>query len=84
MSLGRGMGGPLLEKSAMGEEHCWPTHSGLAVQDPFEFFYNVAHVVKSNGFATVREEFSRAYTLVCEGKSLDEICEEAAEDEGRE
>ena len=66
----------------MGEEHCWPTHNGLAIQDPFEYFYNVAHVVKNNGFATIREEISRAYTLIANGDGvdvLDKICEEVKE-----
>jgi DNA polymerase sigma len=82
VSLGGGRGVPLLEKNAMGEEHCWPTHNGLAIQDPFEYFYNVAHVVKNNGFATIREEISRAYTLIADGDGvdvLDKICEEVKE-----
>jgi len=81
VSLGGGRGAPLLEKNAMGEEHCWPTHNGLAIQDPFENFYNVAHVVKNNGFARVREEISRAYTLVSEGKDMDALCEIKTVDE---
>ena len=55
--------------------HCWPCHLGLAIQDPFETFYNVGHVVKLWQFHRIRREFARAYTVLVEGGGLDKVCE---------
>ena len=59
-------GGRLLEKDMMGEVHCWPVHVGLGIQDPFENFYNVGHVVKTAQFSRIRKECSRAFSLVAD------------------
>ena len=66
----------MVEKDLMGEVHCWPSMLGLAIQDPFEVFYNVGHVVKLQYFHVIRREFARAYTIITQGGGLDVICEE--------
>jgi len=38
----------------------------LFVEDPFESFYDVAHVLKASTFRTIRKEFALAYTKVIE------------------
>eukprot|EP00592_Proboscia_alata_P007846 CAMPEP_0194365958 /NCGR_PEP_ID=MMETSP0174-20130528/13953_1 /TAXON_ID=216777 /ORGANISM="Proboscia alata, Strain PI-D3" /LENGTH=1515 /DNA_ID=CAMNT_0039140869 /DNA_START=344 /DNA_END=4891 /DNA_ORIENTATION=- len=37
---------------------------GLSIEDPFETFYDVAHVIKTNSFHMIRKEFSLAYTKI--------------------
>ena len=75
----------VVPKDLQGELHCWPVHNGLAIMDPFETFYNVAHVVKNNNFFKIRNEFARAYTLICDANTkdckglVDCICEVVAE-----
>ena len=59
-------GGRLLEKDMMGELHCWPVHVGLGIQDPFENFYNVGHVVKTAQFYRIRKECARAFSLIAD------------------
>ena len=44
-------------KARKCEESSWPSHSRLAVEDPFETFYDVAHVMRSSQWAHVRREF---------------------------
>lgn len=34
-----------------------------SIEDPFETWYDVAHVIKSQQMAYIRKEFLRAYTL---------------------
>merc|ERR1711871_756890 len=65
----------MVEKDLMGEIHCWPCHLGLAIQDPFEAFYNVGHVVKLWKFHSIRREFARAYSVLADGGGLDDVCE---------
>ena len=68
----------------MGEVHCWPVHVGLAIQDPFETFYNVGHVVKTAQFHRIKRECARAFSLIADAgspggteidKLLDQVCE---------
>ncbi|GMH70660.1 hypothetical protein TrLO_g7070, partial [Triparma laevis f. longispina] len=83
-------GGRLMEKDMMGEVHCWPVHVGLAIQDPFETFYNVGHVVKTAQFHRIKRECARAFSLIADAGSdggpdienlLDMVCEEVAVEE---
>ena len=47
-----------------GERDCWPQRAGLAIEDPFETFYDVGHVVKQKGFMTIQREFALAYSKI--------------------
>lgn len=83
--------GQLLKKDDKAELDCWPANSRLAVEDPFETWYNVTHFLKEGKHRQVRMEFARAYTLCCEEAQrlaaggplpvdlLARICEEAPE-----
>jgi DNA polymerase sigma len=46
------------------EIDCWSIHDRLSIEDPFESFYNVAHVIKPVQMAYIRREFLRAHTLL--------------------
>jgi terminal uridylyltransferase len=46
------------------ESSCWGSHERLSVEDPFETWYDVAHVLKSTQMTYIRAEFLRAYTLL--------------------
>jgi hypothetical protein len=35
--------------------------NGLSIEDPFETFYDVAHVVKGSNYHHIRSEFASAY-----------------------
>ena len=66
---------------------CRPTHSRLAIEDPFETWYDVAHPVKKQSrYEWIRAELMRAYSIMVDraeqpqrgfGTILDEICAEA-------
>ena len=79
----------VIPKDLQGELHCWPVHNGLAIQDPFETFYNVAHVVKNNHFFKIRNEFALAYTKICKATTkdckglIDSLCESAEPSKSR-
>ena len=78
---------PLIEKEVKAEEDGWSLfRQGLAIEDPFELFYDVAHVLKASNFHHIRREFALAYTKIVDaactsgkvnsGKDLiDLICE---------
>lgn len=81
------MGG-LLRKEEKAEEDGWAVNSRLAVEDPFETWYNVTHFLKEGKHRHIRQEFARAYALCVEegsrehgggkgGGLLARICEEA-------
>jgi len=36
----------------------------LAIEDPFETFYDVAHVLKASSFQRIRREFALAYSKI--------------------
>jgi terminal uridylyltransferase len=77
--------GELKEKEMKAEEDGWSLFKpGLAIEDPFEHFYDVAHVVKTSNFHAIQKEFAFAYTKIINsaygnggsGKDLiDFICE---------
>jgi len=81
---------PILEKEIKAEEDGWSLfRQGLAIEDPFESFYDVSHVLKNTNFQTIRKEFALAYTKIMNsltsknatGKDLiDMICEPLVRD----
>ena len=80
-----------MEKEVKAEEDGWSVYKqGLAIEDPFELFYDVAHVVKANNFLHIKKEFALAYSKIANevlnskdcitGKELiDLICEPVQE-----
>mmetsp|Transcript_30668 Transcript_30668/g.62111 ORF Transcript_30668/g.62111 Transcript_30668/m.62111 type:complete len:838 (+) Transcript_30668:832-3345(+) len=55
--------GGLTEKEAKAESDCWSLYRQiLAIEDPFETFYDVAHVLKPGTFQRVKREFVMAYS----------------------
>lgn len=87
------LGNTIVEKEVKAEEDGWSVYKqGLAIEDPFELFYDVAHVVKSNNFLHIKKEFALAYSKIANeaqsrkdgitGKELiDLICEPVNRDE---
>jgi hypothetical protein len=75
----------MVEREIKAETHAWKVYStGLAIEDPFETFYDIAHVVKGGNFHRLRNELGLAYTKIInavesggiEGMDLiDLICE---------
>jgi len=60
----------LVERENKAEIDCWKVHfQGLAIEDPFETFYDVAHVVKGGNFHQLRNEFALAYTKIVDAAS---------------
>ncbi|EQC26676.1 hypothetical protein SDRG_15514 [Saprolegnia diclina VS20] len=59
------------------EKPQWKQHHRLAIEDPFELDYDVAHVVKGARFKYVRQQLARAYWLCVQanmdGYGIDEI-----------
>ena len=90
------LGKSLVEKEVKAEEDGWSVYkSGLAIEDPFELFYDVAHVVKANNFIHIKKEFALAYSKIANeaqakkniltGKELiDLICEPVNQDESKD
>jgi DNA polymerase sigma len=55
----------ILEREIKAEYNGWKVYStGLAIEDPFETFYDVAHVVKGSNFHRLRNEMALAYTKI--------------------
>ena len=55
----------MVEREIKAEMNGWKVYStGLAVEDPFETFYDVAHVVKGSNFHRLRNELALAYTKI--------------------
>ena len=50
--------GPV-SKLIKAEEDCWPTHTRLSIEDPFESWYDVAHPVKLSRHEWIRKCFAR-------------------------
>jgi DNA polymerase sigma len=83
----------MIEREVKAELNGWKVYStGLAIEDPFENFYDVAHVLKGYNFHRLRNEFALAYTKIAdvaagtrEGKTgrdlIDWICEAASKDD---
>lgn len=60
----------LVEREVKAEIDCWKVYfQGLAIEDPFETFYDVAHVVKGSNFHRLRQEFALAYTKIADAAS---------------
>jgi len=60
----------LLDKEVKAEIDGWKLGNNISIEDPFEIFYDVAHVVKPTQFSRIRREFALAYTKivrVCQG-----------------
>ena len=57
----------MVDREEKAEMDCWKAFgTGLSIEDPFETFYDVAHVVKGSNFHRIRNEFAMAYTkIVC-------------------
>ena len=65
VSLHATMKGGMVEREVKAEIHGWKVYTtGLAVEDPFETFYDVAHVIKGSSFHRLRNEFALAYTKI--------------------
>jgi DNA polymerase sigma len=57
--------GEFKEKEIKAEEDGWSLYKpGLAIEDPFEHFYDVAHVVKTSNFHHIQQEFALAYSKI--------------------
>eukprot|EP00545_Synedropsis_sp_CCMP1620_P007639 CAMPEP_0119018420 /NCGR_PEP_ID=MMETSP1176-20130426/19372_1 /TAXON_ID=265551 /ORGANISM="Synedropsis recta cf, Strain CCMP1620" /LENGTH=218 /DNA_ID=CAMNT_0006972419 /DNA_START=93 /DNA_END=749 /DNA_ORIENTATION=- len=55
----------MVEREIKAETHAWKVYStGLAIEDPFETFYDVAHVLKGGNFHRLRNELGLAYTKI--------------------
>ena len=82
----------LSEREAKAESDAWKLYGqSLSIEDPFEEFYDVAHVLKPVHFNRTRREFALAYSKIMssmvkgveqfEGDSLLElICEESSDE----
>lgn len=64
VSIRRPQGSSHATKLSKMEYSCWGSHERLSVEDPFEVWYDVAHVLKSAQMTYIRAEFLRAYTLM--------------------
>lgn len=73
----------IVEREAKAETDGWRLFgSGLAIEDPFETSYDVAHVVKGSNYHRIRNEFALAYTKIVNAATgssdkdlIDWICE---------
>jgi len=54
-----------VKKIAKMEADGWGSHDRISIEDPFETWYDVAHVVKGAQMSYIRREFLRAYTMIC-------------------
>ena len=52
-----------INKLDKAESDAWNPHDRLSIEDPFETWYDVAHVIKAQQMAYIRKELLRAYTL---------------------
>ncbi|CAN0419422.1 unnamed protein product [Laminaria digitata] len=62
--------GGLADRERKAEACCWSIHTRLTLEDPFETWYDVAHVLKWSRFKHVRMEFARAYALLSASASI--------------
>ncbi len=75
--------GVCLAKELKAETDCWPLHNRLSIEDPFETWYDVAHVLRWSRHRHIHMEFIRAYTLLANcssddvGGILELLCEPA-------
>jgi DNA polymerase sigma len=79
--------GAAVLKAKKAEADGWPQHERLSIEDPFETWYDVAHVIKPPQMAYIRKEFLRAHTLLSPtslaqigpDKVLDVLCDATSE-----
>ena len=82
--------GGRLERVIKAEADGWPLHGRLAIEDPFETWYDVAHVLKLRSWRWMLAEMARAWQLCAVaatssgaagvpplGSLLDAICADA-------
>ena len=93
VSLHSTLGHGLTEREVKAEHHLWKVYStNLAVEDPFETFYDVAHVLNGANFHRLRHELALAYTKIVEAalgigepksgmELIDWICEPVKKEE---
>lgn len=73
-------------KAHKAELECWPHHTRLSVADPFEVWYDVAHVLKHGKYQLIRLEFMRAHHILQttydanDTDILNRLCESPVED----
>ncbi len=73
--------GGYLAKELKAEMDCWPLNNILSIEDPFETWYDVAHVLRWSRHRHIHIEFIRAYTLLANctpddvGGILELLCE---------
>ena len=95
VSLNTKHSSPLMERESKAEEDGWSLFKlGLAIEDPFERFYDVAHVIKTSNFAHIHREFALAYTKIVNAaysddelptarEIIDSICEPVSHDQNK-
>ena len=60
----------VVEREVKAETDGWRVFgTGLSIEDPFETFYDVAHVVKMSNFNRIRNEFAIAYSKIANAAS---------------
>ena len=61
----------MVERETKAEHNGWKLYGpALCIEDPFETFYDVAHVLKPSTFATLKQEFARAYSIIVHAATL--------------
>ena len=61
----------MVERETKAEHNGWKLYGpALCIEDPFETFYDVAHVLKPSTFATLKQEFTRAYSIIVHAATL--------------
>lgn len=66
-----------LMRMTKAEEHGWAISGRLSIEDPFEPWYDVGHVLRGPSMALIRKEFLRAFTLIHRAAQAGQV--EAAE-----
>jgi hypothetical protein len=60
----------LVEREAKAETDGWRNYSAaLTIEDPFETFYDIAHVLRGGYYHRIRREFALAYTKIADAAS---------------
>lgn len=60
----------LVEREVKAELEGWRNYSAaLTIEDPFETFYDVAHVLRGGYYHRIRREFAVAYTKIADAAS---------------
>ncbi|CAM9446752.1 unnamed protein product [Discosporangium mesarthrocarpum] len=65
--------GDVADRERKAEESCWGLHTRLSIEDPFETWYDVAHVLKWSRYKHVHTEFMRAYSVLVNTTRADDI-----------